>query len=102
MSLFSRILGRPHDPLVGTWRQIDRSADEQVTMTFLTSGRLEYRIAIGDKLQIIKLTYRVEGGTIVTDQPSSPREERSAFRFDSSNLVLSFEGTESRFERVAS
>ena len=34
-----------------------------------------------NKEQIMHLTYRVEGAWLVTDQPSSPQEQRSEFFF---------------------
>jgi len=50
--------------------------------------------------QIMKLTYRVEGDYLVTDQPSSPRAERTRFRLESDGtLRLEFGGQKSWFRR---
>ena len=99
MSLLSRFLSpRSREALTGTWRQT--GAAQSTEMIFHSDGRLEYRILEGSVLQIMKLTYRVEGNEIVSDQPSSPREERSTFRFEGPNvLVLTYGGEESRYER---
>jgi hypothetical protein len=98
MSLLSRFFRSSGDALTGTWRQT--GAPQSTEMIFHADGRLEYRILEGSVLQIMKLTYRVEGDEIVSDQPSSPREERTNFRFEGSNvLILTHGGEESRYER---
>ena len=99
MSLLSRLFTRPsRDALTGTWRQT--GGPQSTEMIFDADGRLEYRILESSVLQIMKLTYRVEGHEIVSDQPSSPREERTTFRFEGPNvLVLTHGGEESRYER---
>ena len=93
--------------LVGKWRLL-QSADEidtadGIEMEFFPDGRLEYRIHEGDKISIMKLTYRVSGDDILTDQPSAPREERTRFRFEDANtLLLATAESRSWFERVGS
>jgi hypothetical protein len=84
VSLLSRIFRRPSgQTLVGIWRQVD----PDTMMIFGEDGQLEYRIVQSTGVQIMKLTYRVEGTEIVSDQPSSPREERTAFRFEGANVL---------------
>jgi hypothetical protein len=47
------------------------------------------------------LTYRVEDDLLITDQPSSPREERTRFWFSpDGRLVLDYEGVQARYVRV--
>jgi hypothetical protein len=41
----------------------------------------------------MRLQYRVEGDILVTNQPSNPREERSNFRIDGEELIITFGGT---------
>jgi hypothetical protein len=69
-------------------------------MVFFPDGRLEYRTLQGDVLQIMKLTYRIDGTVIVSNQPSAPREERTTFRLDGSTLVLNYGGEETSYERA--
>ncbi len=47
------------------------------------------------------MSYRVEGATLITDQPSSPREEATSFAFlDDQMLQLEFGGSTCVFERI--
>lgn len=48
----------------------------------------------------MKLTYRIEGDEMVSNQPSEPREERTAFRIEGSCRVLTHEGEETSYERA--
>jgi hypothetical protein len=71
--------------LIGTWRtdpNDGRSLHEygDVSMRFEKGGTLVYTVHLPDKEQIVRLTYRVDGDWLVTDQPSSPRQERTRFR----------------------
>jgi hypothetical protein len=52
-----------------------------VSLRFDKEGKLEYTIHLPDEDQIMLLTYRLDGECLVTDQPSSPREERTEFFF---------------------
>jgi hypothetical protein len=52
-----------------------------VSLHFENGGRLVYVIHLANKKQIMHLTCRVEGTWLVTNQPSSPREERAEFYF---------------------
>lgn len=76
-----------HDQtLIGTWRTDPTDAWSlrhygEVTLRFDAQGGLVYTVHQPGKDQIILLTYRVEGDCLVTDQPSSPAEERTPFFF---------------------
>jgi hypothetical protein len=49
---------------------------------------------------VMLLTWRIEGETLVTNQPSAPREERTAYILpDDRTLILSFGGQKSRYVR---
>jgi hypothetical protein len=74
--------------LLGTWRTDpnDRwSLREygEVSLRFEKDGALVYTVHLPNKEQIMRLTYRLDGNMLVTDQPSSPREERTEFFFTS-------------------
>lgn len=80
------VLGGTFDParLVGTW-----SLDPTEPCAIATPGELEATITRGELvysnfakgLQRIQLTYRVDGGDIISDQPSAPQEQRSPIAF---------------------
>jgi hypothetical protein len=88
--------------LVGCWQPIEPSGDEgnAVEIRFLDDGQLRYGLFENNKWQIMKLTYRIESGILVTDQPSAPREERTRFAFDDDGaLVLESKGEKSKYRR---
>jgi hypothetical protein len=71
-----------------------------VLLEFHGDGRLTYTIRCDNKNQIILMRYKVEGDTVVTDQPSAPREERTAYSLSPDGiLTLEFGGTPYRFRR---
>ena len=91
--------------LIGAW-VVDESDTRalaelgDVLMEFGEGGGLAYTIRTQDREQIMLLRYRVEGSTIVTDQPSAPRIERTAFSLsDDGVLTLAFGGTPYLFKR---
>jgi hypothetical protein len=72
--------------LLGAWRTDpnDRWSLREygdVLMVFEGDGRLVYTIHLPNKKQVMHLTFRVDGAWLVTNQPSSPREERTEFFF---------------------
>jgi hypothetical protein len=86
--------------LIGCWERVKPSVDGEsaVEMQFEENGRLRYCVLAGDSWQIMKLTYRIEGNTLVSNQPSVPREERTRFAFeDDGTLVLEYDGEKSKF-----
>jgi len=80
--------------LVGCWKtapddgwSLDRYGE--VVIVLQADGTLEYRIRGDGKTQIVKLTYRIDGCHLITDQPSSPSEEIARFGFtDEGRLFL--------------
>ena len=60
---------------------------------------MDYSIIEQGKRQIMKLTYRIDGNEIVSNQPSAPREERTKFSFENGDLVLMFEGERTTYRR---
>jgi hypothetical protein len=95
------MFGRKHaEPMsvVGKW--MGRVNGEPAALEFRNDGRLAYVVQSADgKTQIIRMVYRVKGDTIVTNQPSAPKEERSRFRIDGERLTIDFAGTSSQFTR---
>ena len=85
--------------LIGKWT--GSVGGETVEMEFSRDGRLTYTIHAGQRLQKMLMVYRIEGDTIISDQPSHPREDRTKFRFDESGrLVLDYGGREAQFSRI--
>jgi hypothetical protein len=72
------------EQLIGEW--ISDPADSEsirkygeVSMNFKDDGQLIYRIHSPGETDIMLLRYRVQDGWLITNQPSAPREERTAF-----------------------
>jgi hypothetical protein len=89
--------------LLGCWhlvRSEPASEFQGVEMEFRPDGELQYCIDVGDRWQIARLTYRVDGDVIVTDQPSAPRKERTRFALlDDGSLLLDLHGSRSWYRR---
>jgi hypothetical protein len=92
--------------LVGAWvvDETDAQAFERwgnVVLEFDDSGGLIYTIRGDDKDEVVILRYQIEGSTLITDQPSAPRVERTQFSFTPDGvLTLAFGGVPSRFVRT--
>ena len=92
--------------LIGKWKSDPDDASTQatlgrVTMTFHEDGRLTYVVHSPEKDEVMRLVYKAIRDELVTDQPSSPAEHRTKFRFDEKGrLVLDDEGECSRYIRV--
>jgi hypothetical protein len=71
-----------------------------VLLEFDGNGNLNYVIRENGKDQIMLMTYEVDGCILVTDQPSSPRTERTAFSISTDGiLTLRFGGEPFHFKR---
>lgn len=97
MRLFRRPEAKDADKLLGKW--YGRNAGDPALIEFREDGRMLYLVQRSGRSERTFLTWRVDGGEIVTNQPSAPREERTTFRFDGADVVLAFGGVESRFTR---
>jgi len=72
------------DQLVGEWLSDPEDTGSikkygKVSMTFTEDGRLIYQIHSSGETKIMLLTYRTQNGMLITNQPSAPREDRTAF-----------------------
>jgi hypothetical protein len=75
-----------NEVLVGTWRtdpddhwSLREYGD--VSLRFEDDGRLVYTVHLPNKKQIMHLTYRVDGNSLATNQPSAPQEHVTRFSF---------------------
>lgn len=92
--LLGKWISDPNDP-------ITQAEYGKVTQTFHEDGRLTYVIHSAKNDEVMRLTYRVEGDVLITDQPSSPREHRTKFHVDDrGRLILDDNGERSRFVRI--
>ena len=72
----------------------------KVVLVFRPDGTVTYSILESRRERVILMTYRVEGSEILTNQPSSPREERTPYILTSDGkLVLSYGATSIAFVR---
>jgi hypothetical protein len=84
--------------VIGKW--MGRVNGAPVALEFRDDGRLAYvALAGGGQTQVMRLTYRIEGNTLVTDQPSQPRDERSEFHLEGDVLSIVFAGKRTEFLR---
>ena len=73
----------------------------RATLEFEEDGQLTYTVHATGKDQKMFLTFRVESGVLVTNQPSSPREERTAYSISpKGQLTLWFGGHRSIYVRA--
>jgi hypothetical protein len=94
--------------LIGIWSSdpADSSGVESygtATLEFGADGSLIYTVHESDRDQVMLLTFRVEEpGFIVTDQPSAPHPEKTAYEITfEGKLLLAFGGERSRYVRVS-
>ena len=84
--------------LLGKWTTAPQDVDSlqkygRVTLEFTKDGRLLYTIHSPGKEEVILLTYFVQDDVIVTNQPSSPREERTRYLLESDDRLVLFYGS---------
>jgi len=98
------VSGPSQQDLIGCWQleAADPALDmnEPVEMEFKPDSQLLYCVDTGDRWQVMRLTYRLDGNALVTNQPSHPQEERTVFVIDAAGgLVLDYGGAKARFRR---
>lgn len=93
------------DELLGTWASDPEDHEGirefgRATLDFEPDGQLTHTVHADGKDQKMFLSFRIQGGTLITDQPSSPREERTAYSLGSDGkLTLWFRGQRSVYVR---
>jgi hypothetical protein len=98
---------KPETTLIGTWKSdpndsTGTSAYGHVTLKFGADGTLLYIIREQNRDQVMRLTYHIESGFIVTNQPSESRSERTEYQLGEDGvLVLAFGGRKSRYVKVS-
>lgn len=91
--------------LIGSWNsdktdEITQKALGKVTMIFTEDGKLIYDIFEGGKQQRMNMVYKIQGDTIISDQPSHPQEQRTRYTIENGDkLILDFEGEKTIFKR---
>ena len=91
--------------LLGRWRLLRADAvlefAPDVSMEFLTGGRLIYEFTAGEVRHAVNLLYRVDGPDILrTDNPAAPHERCTHFHFGPGDaLILDFAGPRAWFVR---
>jgi hypothetical protein len=99
-------LSDKRDELIGTWKTDTQDANSlqqygETTLEFHQDGTLLYKIHQSGKDQIMFLTFQVEPGFIVTNQPSHPRPEKTAYEVTKDGkLILEFGGRKSSYQRI--
>jgi hypothetical protein len=91
--------------LLGIWKTdpMDKKTQEiygDTTLEIKDNGELIYNIYSGTTRQEIRLTYRVKGKYLITNQPSHPHEETTEFFLQDNYLELFFDGVKSRYIRI--
>jgi len=105
MGILSALFGRKNDESkdpIGCWHLVSTEGQpyELAEADFRDDGRLYYSVLSGERWQIMVLRYRVEGDTLVTDQPSAPGKERSRLALaQDGTLTIEFDGNKSVFRR---
>jgi hypothetical protein len=72
-----------------------------VSMEFSADGNLTYTLHAEKENRVMLLTYRVDDGSIISNQPSHPRKERTQFTITpDGKLVLTNNGVLTRYIRA--
>lgn len=86
--------------LFGIWRSVSSREYGDIIVEFKPDGSLIYTILEDGKRQIINLRYWIEDDYLCTDQPSSPKLEKTALRMDGADLIFDNGRTPIAFTKV--
>jgi len=91
--------------LLGRWVVDESDAQAgadfgDVILEFNEDGQLIYIVRGESRDQVMDLRYKIDGDTLVTDQPSAPKTERTKFSISQDGvLTLEFGGIPYHFRR---
>jgi hypothetical protein len=88
--------------LIGTWKVVDDpvNPEDETYYVFDLAGHLNMTFRTKSGTQYIRLTYKLDGDTLVTDQPSSPRIEKATVHVEGGMMTIDHEGTVTRLEKI--
>jgi hypothetical protein len=73
----------------------------RVALDFRPDGQLIYTIFAEGSRQVVRLVYQITDDVLITDQLSSPREERTRFEIRGDTLTLFYAERPSTYRRSA-
>lgn len=88
------------EDLIGIWKSDSDKPYGDVTMEFNSDGSLTYTTLEGDKRQIINLVFWLEDNYLFTDQPSSPKVEKTKVSMGNGKMILDYSGKLVTFSKV--
>lgn len=88
--------------ILGVWKLVagPHEEGEKIYLEFKPGNVLTHISETNGKKDIILLTFRIEDEYLVTDQPSSPRIEKTIMALEDDKLTLKFEGIPHVFNRA--
>jgi hypothetical protein len=91
------------EQFIGTWRVIEDpfNPDDETFYAFDSANHLTMTFRTKTGTQYILLTYRLDGDTLVTDQPSAPKIEKATVDIDGDTMTIDHEGAVTRLKRVS-
>jgi hypothetical protein len=91
------------EQIIGTWKVIDDpvNPDEETFYVFDVIGNLNMTFRTKTGTQYILLTYKLEGDTLITDQPSAPRIEKATVHIDGRTMTVNHQGTVTRLGKCS-
>lgn len=91
--------------VIGTWELIDHpdsnsDPEERVFSKFTKNGDLTLTYSSREKDSKIFLIYKIDGDTLITDQPSHPQIEKSTMTFNGKFLEVVTDGEQSTYRKI--
>jgi hypothetical protein len=90
------------DEIIGTWKVIvdPPNPDEETFYAFSAQDDLTMTFRTKTGTQYILLTYKLEGNTLVTDQPSHPKIERASISIENNIMTVDYDGIITKLEKM--
>jgi hypothetical protein len=88
--------------ILGKWKRTEKTADGSFTqIEYTDNGSCTFTISTPSKDEVINLTYYIDNGYIVTDQPSHPKIVRTPYIITPEDiLVLTYDGIVYEYVRL--